>query len=56
MSDTPQYGANGFIPTVNGIRYEGNTLVLETISGERESDIIGREGEPLVRLADLLEE
>jgi len=56
MSNTRQYGANGFIPTVNGIRYEGNTLVLETISGERESDIIGREGEPLVRLADLIEE
>ena len=56
MNDTPQYGETGFIPTVDNVRYEGNTLVLETIGGGRESDILGREGEPLVRRADLLEE
>jgi len=56
MSDTPQYGENGFIPTVNGVRYEGDTLVLETIGGGRESDIIGRPDKPLMRRADVIAE
>jgi len=56
MSDTPQYGETGFIPTVDNVRYEGDALVLETIGGGRESDIIGREGKPLMRRADVIAE
>jgi len=55
MSEKPQYGENGFIPTVSGVRREGSTLVFETIGGGRESDIISKEGEPLMRRAALLE-
>lgn len=55
MSEKPQYGENGFIPTVSGVRREGSTLVFETIGGGRESDIVSKEGEPLMRRAELLE-
>jgi hypothetical protein len=56
MSEKPQYGENGFIPTVSSVRREGSTLVFETIGGGRESDIISKEGEPLMRRAAMLEE
>jgi hypothetical protein len=55
MSEKPQYGENGFIPTVSSVRREGSTLVFETIGGGRESDIISKEGEPLMRRAAMLD-
>ena len=51
-----QYGKNGFVPTVERVRKYGDTLVMETIDGREESDIIGEPGEPLKRQAELVTE
>jgi len=51
-----QYGENGFVPTVERVRRYGYTLVMETIDGREESDIIGEPGEPLKRQAELVTE
>ena len=51
-----QYGENGFIPTVERVRWHGDTLVMETIDPREESDIIGEPGEPLKRRGELVTE
>jgi len=49
-----QYGADGFVPTVSDVSYQGDTLVLETIDPRPESDLIGEPDEPLQRRGDLV--
>lgn len=56
MSDTPQYGENGFIPTVKSTKWEGETLLMETIDSRQETDLIGKPGEPLKRAGEYLTE
>lgn len=48
-----EYGADGFIPTVNNVRRERDRLVMETIDSREETDLISDE-EGLRRRADLL--
>jgi hypothetical protein len=55
-SNTPEYGENGFIPTVENARQDGATLVLETIDSREETDLISRPGETISRRGDLLAE
>lgn len=54
MSDTPQYGENGFVPTVENVSWEGDSLVMETIDGREETDLVGLPDEPLQRRGDLV--
>jgi len=54
MSDTPQYGENGFVPTVESVSWQGDTLVMETIDDREETDLVGEPGEPLKRRGDLV--
>jgi hypothetical protein len=47
MSDSPQYGENGFVPTVSDVSWQGDTLVMETIDASAETDLVGLPGEEL---------
>jgi len=49
MSDTPQYGENGFIPTVTGYRYEDGEEILVTLDPRPETDL---QTNPLQRVGD----
>lgn len=53
---TAEYGENGFIPTVENVQFRGNTLLMETIDPRPETNLVGREGEPLQRAGDLVTE
>jgi len=56
MSETPQYGENGFIPTVTSVSWQGETLVMETLDSREETDLVGLPGEPLQRVGDTVSE
>jgi len=49
MSDKPQYGEIGFIPTVTGHREEGSELILETLDSREETDLYT---DPLERVGE----
>jgi|APHM01.1.fsa_nt_gi hypothetical protein len=52
---TREYGADGFVPTIENITEEQGVLVLETIDGRSETDLVStRTG--LVRRADMMTE
>ena len=56
MSDTPQYGENGFVPTVESVSWDGDVLVMETIDGKPETDLVGLPGEELQYRGDTVTE
>lgn len=56
MSGTPQYGENGFVPTVTSVSWQGDTLVMETLDSREETDLVGLPGEPLQRKGDTVSE
>jgi len=53
MSKTPQYGENGFVPTVVGHTFEGSTLYLETLDPRTETDLVSLDDEPINRVANM---
>jgi hypothetical protein len=53
---TEQYGEYGFIPTVENIRTEDGTLVLETIDPNQETNLVSTDRSGLKMKGDLLTE
>jgi hypothetical protein len=53
---TEQYGECGFVPTVENIRKEQGTLVLETIDRNQETNLISTDGSGLKMKGELLTE
>lgn len=51
-----EYGETGFIPTITDVTWEDDMLVMKTLDGRRETDIVGIDDEPLQRRAATLSE
>jgi hypothetical protein len=51
-----QYGADGFVPTVEAHSYQGDTLVLHTTDEREATDLVSEKGEPLERVGDTYDE
>lgn len=49
MSDKPQYGERGFIPTITGHKNVGGELMLETLDPREETNLYTN---PLERVGD----
>lgn len=54
MSETPQYGANGFVPTVTSVEWDNDTIIMETLDPRPESDLVGEPDSDLERRGDLV--
>jgi hypothetical protein len=52
---TREYGADGFVPTIENVTEEQGVLVLETIDERAKTDLVSTQ-EGLVRRADFMTE
>jgi len=46
---TDEYGARGFIPTVENVSEEGDTLVFETIDPRQETNLVQTDDGPYLK-------
>lgn len=47
-----EYGEGGFIPTIDGTRQHGDTLVLETIDPKQGSNLVSKPDHEITRAHD----